>query len=102
MHIDTTTIKTISDLQAIYDGGIIANDRGNGSGGPQYITKSEARGDESDEGITPITVVSESDDQDAWDLAVYAAKMLGLPTPTIVAVGMRQSGDNSHQMIYAV
>ncbi len=100
--IDTSNIKTLSDLQALHDGGILTNDRGNGSAGPQYIPEEDARGEDSAEGATSITVVTEEEDADAWRLARESAEANELPAPTVVAVSKRNSGDNGYQQIYAV
>ena len=92
------TIKTVRDLCNVYGGGCLTNDRGNACGGACY-TAEDADDDIMD---TDITVVSESDDADAWELARNAAKLNNCDMPTIVCVGDRKSGDNGHQMIYAV
>jgi hypothetical protein len=91
------TIRTVADLAAVYNGGVIYTDRGNGSGGPSYIPE-----DELDRHADPLTQVAEQDDPEAWDLARDAARLQSQPAPTIVCVGPRASGDNGHQAIYAV
>jgi hypothetical protein len=103
MEIDTSAITTLSDLQAVFDGGILTNDRGNGAAGPQYLPEEDARGLESTEGATPITVVTEQEDPDAWRLAREACDANGCSfSPIVVAVGNRNPGDNGYQQIFCI
>ena len=95
-------MNTLSDLQSIYDAGVITNDRGNGCGGPGFIAEDDARGDE-----TQIVFVTRDEDPQAWELATDAASVLGLPLPTYVGIGeASHPGEflesNPHQMIYSV
>lgn len=101
MTIDTTKIKTLSDLQSLYDGGIVTNDRGNGAAGPMYLEEQEVRGTDSELGDVEITMVTEDEDPQAWELARDAHRDHKLPAPTLVAVGRRMPGDNGHQDIFS-
>lgn len=92
------TIETVRDLCDVYGGGCLTNDRGNGCGGAGYIAE-DADDDIMD---TAIETVDEYDDAEAWELARNAAELNDCDMPTIVCVGYRKSGDNGHQMIYAV
>jgi hypothetical protein len=87
---------TLRELGNRHGGGVYYNDRGNGSGGPGYTG-------EDDLDDTPVTIVTEDEDPEAWELARDAAEALDLDTPTIVAVGDFDSSlSNPYQRIYAV
>lgn len=93
-------INTVRDLCAVYGGGCIRNDRGNGAGGPSYIAE------DSDDDMMDryISVVTEDDDPDAWRLAREAAEAIGTDRPTIVCVE-EPEGDpncNPYQAIFSV
>ena len=102
MSIDTAKISTLSDLQAIHDGGIVTNDRGNGAAGPMYLEEQEVRGMDSELGDVEITMVTEEEDPQAWELARDAHRAHKLPAPEMVGVGKRMPGDNGHQDIFSV
>lgn len=92
----TKTISILSELRAAVSGGIVTNDRGNGCGGPGYV----AEGDPCDADADTVSVVSESDDPEAWKLARVALRAHKLDCePELVAVGDRS--DSGHQMIFA-
>jgi len=93
---DTTTL-TIRQMLARVSGGLVTNDRGNGSGGPGYIHEDET---DSDVLATEVSLVSESDDLEAWQLAREAADAVDSGDIELVAVTARHA-PSDHQMIYA-
>lgn len=97
-----TSLSTVAE--AITGDSLVYNDRGNGCGGPGYeesgdvadaIDREEREGED-------LTLVTESEDAEAWTLARDAFRLLNLDPQTIrsVAVGERAEGDNGHQMVY--
>ena len=92
-------IATLEEMQDVYGGGVVTNDRGQGSGGPNYLSESEI----ADMPETPVEQVSEADDPEAWELARYAHEACELGAPVIVCVGEPDAQrDNPHQIIYSV
>ena len=78
---------TLADLQRRCQGGIVRNDRGNGSAGPVYLGEGWDDNNVLDQ---RITIVSEAEDADAWRLARETFVALGLAgEPEFVAVGVR-------------
>lgn len=97
-----TELSTI--LRPIMGDSLIHTDRGNGCGGPGYEDSTDVANeieleDRDDEDLTLVTT---SDDAEAWDLARDAFRACDLDPSTIraVAVGERADGDNGHQVIY--
>jgi hypothetical protein len=99
-------INTVADLAAVYGGGVISNDRGSGSGGPQYLSDDDIK--DPNIGEAEIEMVSRDADPEAWELAKYAADGFSLPAPTLVGVrDVDLDPDNpymglSYEVIYAV
>lgn len=107
----TTTEISLSDLlRDIAGDSLVHNDRGNGCGGPDYEDATDvlAEIDREERDDESLTLVTEDEDAEAWDLARDAFRALGLDPATIrrVLVGLRltevngQPVDNGHQMIY--
>lgn len=101
-----TRIHTVADLAAVYDGGVMSNDRGSGSGGPKYLSEEDIK--DPDIGEAEIDIVTRDADPEAWELAEDAAKALGLDRPNLVGVrDVDLDPDNpyeglAYQIIYAV
>jgi len=94
---------TFADLQRRCQGGIVRNDRGNGSAGAVYLGE---RIDDNDTLDQSITFVREDEDPDAWRLAREAFADLGFEgEPEFVAVGENlfhggNANASSHQAVY--
>jgi hypothetical protein len=98
------------DFAAKAAGGLVTNDRGNGAGGPGYVTESAiyaARTGGEDDSINwdqPVNPVTEEEDADAWRLAreAYAAQgIAGEPEAVAVAVYSHRGGSNPYTQIVA-
>jgi hypothetical protein len=99
---ETITMTTIRELRQLAPGGIVTNDRGNGSGGPGYIE--ELSGGETDCDDTEVTLVTRDEDPEAWDLAIDAMRAL-CNEDVVTAVAVGHTGgpldSNPYQVIYA-
>ncbi len=90
------------DFAAKATGGLVTNDRGNGSGGPGYVDEAALfrlrTGAEFDELDAEMVVneVTESEDPEAWSLAreAFAAQDVA-GEPEAVAVSVPSSNDPS-------
>lgn len=86
-------MNNLIDFAAQASGGIVTNDRGNGAGGPGYVTESAiytARTGGEDDSIDwgqPVALVTEEEDADAWRLAREAFDTLEIEgEPEAVAI----------------
>lgn len=97
-----TELSTV--LRQILGDSIIHTDRGNGCAGAGYEDATDVVNeiDREDRDDEDLTLVLESEDAEAWDLARDAFRDVHLDPSTIraVAVGERADGDNGHQVIY--
>lgn len=86
------------------DDDIIYTSRGNGCGSPWYLDAHDLLNDLSDSRNTdtPLVIVNEADDPEAWELATQALRDVtedDSEVPYTVAVA--PIDDNGNQMIYA-
>lgn len=97
-----TDLSTI--LRPILGESLVHNDRGNGCGGPGYEDATDVHNniESEDREDEDLTLILESEDAEAWELARDAFRAVGLDPATVrcVAVGERDEGDNAHQMVY--
>jgi hypothetical protein len=83
-------------------GGLVLNDRGNGSGGPRYIFESsivcalEPPHDQALDWNKDVTPVTEEDDPEAWQLIREAFEALDIEgSPEAVALAVYDEGQNN-------
>jgi hypothetical protein len=91
------SINTLEDLRSYVSGGLCVNDRGNGCAGPHYLAEHE----EIDFGYTPVKLVTEQEDPDAWRLAREACAALGVGSEAFECVAIGERVDNGYQAVYA-
>jgi len=93
-------METVEDMYSLFGAGIITNDRGQGCGGPGFLSEYSVIEDE-DIANTPVIPVTEAEDMEAWELARDAVDANEVDMDiTVVCVG--EATDDGYQIIYAI